>query len=191
MPNEPQTTCPVTKCLALAASLPLRWRMAVAIMLGVAAGLGVLLVRISNATSYMSDAPATCINCHVMTDAYVSYQRGSHARVAVCTDCHVPHTNPVADAAFHGYDGARHSYVFTVGTEPQVLGLSSAAVHVVQGNCLRCHGGQLQMVRVAATGERRCWDCHTNVHGKMRSLSASPTVLRPPLPPAGVEWMKR
>jgi cytochrome c nitrite reductase small subunit len=158
---------------------------------GIIIGMALLLVRISNAVSYLSDEPETCINCHVMTDAYASWKRGSHGRAAVCTDCHVPHGNIVAKYAFKGYDGMKHSYVFTAGTTPQVLELSSAARHVVQENCLTCHNNEFLMVRLADTTERACWQCHTNIHGDTKSLSASPLPLRPKLPAAGLEWMKK
>lgn len=75
-------------------------------------------MRIANATSYLSDSPQTCINCHVMTDAYASWQRGSHGRVAVCVDCHVPHSNLVAKYAYKSRDGLKHSCVFTMRKEP-------------------------------------------------------------------------
>ncbi len=159
-------------------------------LVGVAIGLALLLTRIANATSYLSDDPLTCINCHVMTDAYASWQRGSHGRVAVCVDCHVPHSNLVAKYAYKARDGMKHSYVFTARKEPQVLELSAAAVPVVQANCVNCHSGQLAMIRLAGATERRCWDCHTNIHGEVRSLSASPSMLRPGLPAAGLDWMK-
>lgn len=154
---------------------------------GVAVGMALLLVRIANATSYLSDEPLTCINCHVMTDAYASWQRGSHRRVAVCVDCHVPHDNIVAKYAYKARDGMKHSYVFTRGTAPQVLELSAGAVPVVQANCVHCHSGQLVMIRLAGSTERRCWDCHQNIHGEVRSLSASPAELRPGLPAAGLQ----
>jgi cytochrome c nitrite reductase small subunit len=163
-----------------------RWWIAVAAALGVVAGLGVVVARCANAPSYLSDAPDACINCHVMTDAFASWQRGSHAREAVCNDCHVPHANPVATYAFKATDGARHSYVFTFRLEPQVIRLSAGAEPVVQTNCVRCHADQLRMVRLADAAERRCWDCHTNIHGEVQSLSASPVELRPSLPPAGL-----
>jgi len=108
-------------------------------LVGIAVGVALLLARIADAASYLSDSPRTCMNCHVMTDAYTTWQRGSHARVALCTDCHVPHTNPVAAVAFKATDGLKHSYVFTTRTEPQVIKLSQRAVPVVQTNCLRCH----------------------------------------------------
>lgn len=123
------------------------WRIAVYALVGIAIGLAIVIARISNAASYLSDSPQTCMNCHVMTDDYVSCQRGSHGRVTVCIDCHVPHDNPVAKIAFKSTDGLKHSAVFTMRTEPQVLRLSTQAVPVVQANCVRCHADQLSMVR--------------------------------------------
>jgi len=155
------------------------------VCLGVVLGLAVAVGRIANATSYLSDAPETCVNCHVMGDAYVSWQRGSHGKVARCVDCHVPHTNPLATLAFKAADGMKHSAVFTVGAEPQVLRLSAAAEPVVQANCVRCHAEALTMIRLAGSKERTCWDCHGTIHSDVHGLSASPRVLRPKLPDAG------
>ncbi len=174
----------LVKAIVTLAGLPRLLQIGIYGLVGIAVGGALLLVRIANATSYLSDDPRTCINCHVMTDAYASWQRGSHGRVAVCVDCHVPHSNMVAKYAFKSRDGMRHSYVFTMRTEPQVLELSAGAAPVVQSNCVRCHGRQLAMIRLAGSTERRCWDCHQNIHGEVRSLSASPETLRPDLPPA-------
>ena len=173
------------------AGLPRPVQVGVYGLAGVGMGLAVLLVRIANATSYLSDDPRACINCHVMTDAYASWQRGSHGRVAVCIDCHVPHDNLAAKYAYKARDGLKHSYVFTRGTQPQVLGLSAPAIPVIQSNCLRCHERPSMMLRRAGVGERKCWDCHQGIHGKIRSLSASPALLRPRLPVAGWEWRKK
>lgn len=167
------------------------FRLTLYLMFGIIVGLGLTLVRISNAASYLSDDPETCMNCHVMTDAYATWQRGSHGRAAVCNDCHIPHTNPVAKLAFKARDGLRHSAVFTLRAEPQVLELSAGAKPVIQENCLRCHAHVLTMVRLAGVGERKCWDCHMNIHGPVQSLSSSPHVLRPELPDAGLQWMKK
>jgi cytochrome c nitrite reductase small subunit len=157
----------------------------ICVSIGIAIGSAFVVAKIANATSYLSEAPETCINCHVMTDAYASWQRGSHGKVAVCTDCHLPHNNIVSKTAFKGRDGMIHSYVFTMRKEPQVLTLSEKAVPVVQANCLRCHQQQYLMVRLADSTERKCWSCHTNFHGKVRSLSSSPDTLRPKIPNAG------
>ena len=174
-----------TGWLVLARFVP-RWRWPILVAAAVLCGLGIVVGRASNATSYITDDPAACLNCHVMENAYGTWSHGSHARVAVCNDCHVPHTNPVAKYAFKGMDGARHSFVFTVHGEPQVLRINPGAVPVVQGNCLRCHADRFEMIRLADTTERRCWDCHESFHGDVRSLSSSPEVDRPGLPPAGI-----
>jgi cytochrome c nitrite reductase small subunit len=158
---------------------------------GVALGMAVVVARIANATSYLSDDPQACINCHVMTDAYASWQRGSHGHAAVCIDCHVPHSSFIAKYAYKAEDGLKHSYVFTMGRTPQVLGLSARAVPVVQANCVRCHSQQVMMIEAMGGPQGRCWDCHQGIHGKARSLSASPTALRPGLPDAGLDWMKK
>jgi cytochrome c nitrite reductase small subunit len=176
--------------IATLAGLPRPLQIAVYGLVGAALGMALLLTRIANATSYLSDEPQACINCHVMTDAYASWQRGSHGWVAVCVDCHVPHSSFVAKYAYKAQDGLKHSYVFTMRQEPQVLELSARAAPVVQANCIRCHSHQMMMVSLADTLERRCWDCHQGFHGKTRSLSASPAPLRPGLPAAGLDWMK-
>jgi len=166
--------------------LPEPWRVPITVAAALCLALGLAVVRASNATAYASDDVAACLNCHVMTNAHGTWMRGSHGRVAGCNDCHVPHGNPVATYAFKARDGLRHSTVFTLRTEPQALRLSDGAVPVVQENCVRCHGNQLSMIRLAGFTERTCWSCHENIHGDARSLSSSPFVRRPALPPAGL-----
>lgn len=167
--------------------LPRFWQVLIYSLMGLIAGIGYLIIHISNAVSYISDSPKTCINCHVMTDAYASWQRGSHGRVTVCNDCHVPHENLVSKYAFKAMDGTKHSVIFTVGAEPQVLHLSTMARPVVQSNCLRCHQNQFEMVSLSDSTQRACWDCHNNIHGSVHGLSASPPELRPQLPKAGLK----
>ena len=165
--------------------LPRAWRLSIFVLLGMATGAGAGVFHISRAASYLSTEARTCINCHVMTDAYASWERGSHGRHAVCVDCHLPHTNPVATYAAKARDGGRHTAIFVLRQEPQVLRLASYAERGVQENCLRCHADQFQMARLASVRERACWDCHDNIHGATRSISASAATLRPKLPDAG------
>lgn len=176
--------------MLILAGLPRKWRLAIYILAGIALGLLIIVVNVSNAVSYASNSPLACINCHVMTDAYASWQYGSHGKTAVCVDCHIPHSNPVAGLAFKASDGLKHSYVFTMRTEPQVLKLSKGAVPVVQSNCVRCHNHQLSMVKLETSAGKKCWDCHNNTHGSVMSLSSSPSQLRPALPKSGIEFQK-
>ena len=71
--------------------VPRVWRLPCFVMLGVAAGVGLFVLHVSRATSYLSDAPETCMNCHVMRTQYLTWQHSSHASVTTCNDCHVPH----------------------------------------------------------------------------------------------------
>jgi hypothetical protein len=70
---------------------------------------------------------------------------------------------------------------------------SSAVAPDVQGlDALATPRRQGQDALATATAlQRHCWDCHQGIHGKARSLSASPTALRPGLPDAGLEWIKK
>jgi len=168
--------------------LPLRWQAPCLLALGTLAGAGLLVVHISRATSYLSDEPETCMNCHVMATQYVTWQHSSHAAVATCNDCHVPHDSVPAHWGFKAKDGLWHATVFTLRREPQVIRLSQGAIPVVEANCCRCHAELLAEVRpsCADRADRRCWDCHREVpHGAVRSLAAVPGPLRPRLRPTG------
>ena len=161
------------------------WRAAGFLMLGVTTGMGFFVFHISRAASYLSDAPETCMNCHVMTTQYVTWQHSSHVGVATCNDCHVPHTSLLAQYGFKAKDGLWHATVFTMRWEPQAIRLSAGAIPVVEDNCRRCHAQTIADVALAEhrRGDLRCWDCHREVpHGSVRSLSTTPGVFQPKLP---------
>jgi cytochrome c nitrite reductase small subunit len=167
--------------------IPAGWRLPSFLMFGFAAGTGAFVLHASRATSYLSDSPETCVNCHVMNTQYVSWQHSGHARVATCNDCHVPHDSMLSHYAFKAKDGLWHATVFTMRWEPQVIRLSPGAVPVVENNCRRCHERLIDHVPSLAAhedGDHRCWDCHREVpHGRERSLAAGPNVFEPQLPP--------
>jgi cytochrome c nitrite reductase small subunit len=140
---------------------------------GICCGLAVWVAIISEASSYLSDSPQTCVNCHVMRSAYAGWQHSSHREVATCNDCHVPHGNFFHQWAFKARDGLWHATVFTFRWEPQVIQLSSRAIPVVQENCRRCHASQISETHLVnqTDSARRCWDCHASPHGEVQSLS--------------------
>ncbi|WP_109830432.1 cytochrome c nitrite reductase small subunit [Reichenbachiella versicolor] len=160
---------------------PPKWRIPVIILLGAISGLGVYIVNISNATSYLSDDPKTCINCHVMTAEYITWDHSSHREVATCNDCHVPHDNVFNKYYFKAKDGLYHASIFTMRMEPQAIVMKEASAEVVQSNCVRCHKEQVTDAKMASwvfnheesRTERTCWECHQYVpHGRVKSLSA-------------------
>lgn len=177
---------------------PLQWRLPVTVMLGIFTGLAVYAFIISNAASYLSDKPETCMNCHVMTPQYASWLHSSHREEATCNDCHVPHTNVFSKYFFKAKDGIRHATWFTLRLEPQVIRIKPAGQRVVKANCIRCHEPLLtdrSMMAVVnsdyfhiRTG-RQCWECHRETpHGTVTSLSAMPNAQVPRLQPVP-EWL--
>lgn len=184
--------------LMRAVTPPPQWKVPVLVTLGTITGIGLLILRLSNATSYLSNDPATCINCHVMTPQFATWQHSSHARVATCTDCHVPHDNILRTYAFKAQDGMRHAYVFTFRLEPQVIQIREAGKTVVQENCIRCHDPLLDRVtigQVTFEGSRHgqgllCWSCHRETpHGTVNSLASTPYARVPRLSPALPAWL--
>jgi cytochrome c nitrite reductase small subunit len=181
-------------------SPPGKWKVPVIIISGTLIALVLLVLHIGNATSYLSDDPRACINCHVMTTQYISWAKSSHARVATCNDCHVPHDNIIRTYYFKAMDGTRHTTIFTLRIEPQVIKIKDAGINVVQQNCVRCHAYQVMDMPLAVnqvnvtTHEPNgvfCWDCHQNVpHGSVRSLSAYPNANVPPLEPVLPEFIR-
>lgn len=166
--------------------IPSWWRVPCFAMLGIFGGAGLFVTYLSRAPSYLSDNPETCVNCHVMTTQYITWQHSSHAQVATCNDCHVPHDNVVHEYFFKAQDGLRHAAIFTLRWEPQAIRISQRAIPVVQANCRRCHAAVVEEVLSGPhqQADRLCWDCHRDVpHGTARSLSTTPDVFRPQLAP--------
>lgn len=178
---------------------PPNWRFSVIIVLGILAGLVIHLVNISNAVSYLSDDPKTCVNCHVMYPQYATWEKGSHGRVTTCNDCHVPHDNVIHKYMFKAADGLRHASMFTFRMEPQVIRIKEAGRNVVQENCIRCHANYLHPVSLRAIGAKGiheesdgvCWDCHRETpHGRVHSLSSAKNMIRPSIETTIPDWIE-
>ena len=101
------------------------------ILTGVLTGVGGYTFFYANGLSYLSNDPRACANCHIMREQFDGWQKASHHAVATCNDCHVPHDSVVNTYAFKARDGMRHSAIFTLRIEPQVIRLSAGAVPVV------------------------------------------------------------
>lgn len=179
---------------------PDKWKLPVSIMLGIFVGAGITAFHLSNALSYLSDEPRTCINCHLMTPHYATWQYSSHGRDVTCNDCHVPQDNFINKYMFKAKDGMRHASVFTLRTEPDVIRIKSDGIEVVQNNCIRCHEKHLGETSLSDnTGEsythgegRLCWTCHRHVpHGVGNSQASTPYALVPDQTKAIPEWINK
>jgi cytochrome c nitrite reductase small subunit len=178
---------------------PPKWKVPVLFSLGILTGLFFFVMHIGRATSYLSDKPEACVNCHVMAPQFATWERSNHGRFTVCNDCHVPQDNILKKYYFKATDGMRHSFMFTFRLEPQVIQIKQAGKDAVQQNCIRCHSEMIHPISVRAIsnqkiqedGDGYCWDCHRDVpHGRVNSLSSTPyarvPVLTSPLP----EWIE-
>lgn len=177
---------------------PKAWQKPVVILIGVFVGLLIYTTHISNAFSYLSDSPKTCVNCHIMTPQYATWYHSSHREVTNCNDCHVPHDNVFNKYYFKAKDGIRHATIFTLKQEPQTIYILEPGKAVVQENCKRCHEYQnenIKTIDVTLTssnhGEGKlCWDCHREVpHGRVNSLSAVPNARVPKLEDPVPKWI--
>ena len=178
---------------------PDQWKLPVTIVLAIFIGLSAYSVYLSKASSYLSDNPQTCVNCHIMVPQFATWNHSSHREVASCNDCHVPHNNKFAHYYFKAKDGLRHATIFTLRAEPQVIHIKEEGIKVVQQNCIRCHEHLLLTAQQQISNKdyhseresRLCWECHRETpHGRINSLSIVPDA-RAPLPESPVpEWIK-
>lgn len=147
-----------------------------ALMGSLAAAVG-YTAHYASATSYLSDDPAACINCHVMNEHYDAWQRGPHHAVAHCNDCHVPHDSLLSKYMVKAEHGYRHSKGFTFQDFHEPIQLTAGSRAVVIENCVRCHDAMTHEIRLSAGGgatpsasaDLDCISCHSSVaHGPTR-----------------------
>lgn len=160
---------------------PKPWQPVVMVLLGAAVGILIYIGKVANVASYLTDDPRACINCHVMTTEYITWNHSSHRNVATCNDCHVPHDNVFKQYAFKAKDGLYHATIYTLRTEPQAIVMHEAGQKAVQNNCIRCHFDQVTDAKsiswvdshLTDRLDRTCWQCHREIpHGSIKSLSA-------------------
>lgn len=150
-----------------------RWLLALAGVLGLAAGLGLYTFRYAEGLSYLSSDPRACMNCHIMRPQYDAWLKSSHHTVAKCIDCHVPHSffSKYLTKAENGY---RHSKEFTAQTFPEPIAIRARGSEILQENCIYCHGNLVHDIASGPRGDAdalRCVHCHVSVgHGERSGL---------------------
>ncbi|MCU0458489.1 MAG: cytochrome c nitrite reductase small subunit [Bacteroidales bacterium] len=169
-------------------SPPPQWRLPVIVLLGAFTGLAFYLLKISNATSYLSDDPRVCINCHIMTPQFATWSHSAHRSITDCNACHVPHDSFIRKYYFKASDGLRHATIFTLRKEPQSIYIREPGKRVVQENCLRCHetlfsdGPGRPWEAMAGRRDVHCLDCHRNTpHDRVNSISSTQFAITPTL----------
>jgi cytochrome c nitrite reductase small subunit len=140
----------------------------IAAAIGTLAGAGAYTFHYAEGTSYLSNNPAACVNCHIMREHYEAWQRSTHHAVATCNDCHVLPGFP-EKYVIKAQQGWRHSVAFTFGGFHEPILIKKQSARIVRGNCLRCHGDLVNTIRAyhaPGSEDVSCVTCHRGVgHG--------------------------
>jgi cytochrome c nitrite reductase small subunit len=106
-----------------------------------------------------------------MRESYDGWQHASHHAHAKCVDCHLPH-DFVGKYAAKAENGFWHSKGFTLQDFPEPIRIKPKNSHILQTNCIGCHGEMVSELRTHGAfedGSNHCVRCHAAVgHGPPR-----------------------
>ena len=137
--------------------------LALAVTFGAAFGLGAYTFTYAEGSSYFSDDPSACLNCHVMRQPYEAWSHSSHRAVSTCNDCHTPQ-GFIEKWLVKGLNGWNHSTAFTTGNFAEPIRIHTFNAQVVQRNCVACHQALVSLVhRSGVEEELACVACHTRI----------------------------
>jgi cytochrome c nitrite reductase small subunit len=132
------------------------------IVVGLAAGVGGFTFWYGKGASYLTNDPAACANCHIMTAQYDGWLTASHRVAATCNDCHTPH-NLVGKYVVKGKNGFWHSFAFTTGWFAEPIHIKESNRAVTEQRCRDCHREMARVVDGAGGEEpRSCITCHAS-----------------------------
>jgi cytochrome c nitrite reductase small subunit len=149
-------------------SIPSRhaWLVVVASLVGAAVGLAGYTFVYARGYSYLQNDPAACANCHVMRQQLDGWIKGSHRAVAVCNDCHTPHT-PVGKYLTKIRNGFWHSFYFTTGTFDEPIRILPRDRDITENACRTCHTAIVEAMGVpqqhGGAFDLSCTRCHGSV----------------------------
>lgn len=138
------------------------------ILFGLALGLGVFTFGYAEGHSYLTDDPAACANCHVMSEQYDAWQKSAHQAVATCNDCHTPE-GLVPKYTVKAINGFNHALAFTTGNFHEPIQITGMNREVAQEACTKCHDTLVHPLRWGADdgdegGELpSCVHCHGSI----------------------------
>lgn len=142
--------------------------MLLSVAVGALLGSSLFVLDYAEGLSYLSDDPASCVNCHVMRSQYEGWLKAPHATVATCNDCHTPH-DVVGKYLAKARNGWNHSVAFTLGTFEDPIRIKPYNAEILNENCRRCHEalvGQIIGHERSDADAISCVPCHRWVgHG--------------------------
>jgi cytochrome c nitrite reductase small subunit len=134
-----------------------------ALLLGGIIGLGGFTFAFAEGASYLSNDPNSCINCHIMREVFDGWNNGSHKAVAVCNDCHTPHSF-VPKWLVKGLNGWNHSVAFTTNNFHEPIRITDLNRTVARDNCIYCHGDMVVAIsHEDSESPTDCLRCHSGV----------------------------
>ncbi len=145
---------------------------ALAVLCGVAIGIGGYTMVYAEGLSYMSSDPKVCANCHIMNSQYDSWQKSSHHAAAGCVDCHLPR-DFVGKWTAKALNGWHHSVAFTSQNFAEPIAIKPGNAAILQDNCIACHRDLVHeaAAETGRAGEFTCVHCHQTVgHGATAGL---------------------
>ncbi len=140
---------------------------ALALVLGLLAGVGSFTFGYAQGLSYFSSDPVACANCHIMQEHYDTWQKSSHHHIAVCIDCHLPH-DTVRKYIAKADNGFFHSMAFTLNNFHEPIQIKPRNRRITQENCVACHVNTVHQMLPEAPADDMlmCIHCHADVgHG--------------------------
>jgi cytochrome c nitrite reductase small subunit len=115
-------------------------------------------------SSYLTNDPAACANCHIMRQHYNGWVKSSHRAVAKCNDCHTP-PGLVATYATKATNGFWHSFAFTTGRFAEPLRIKPHNLEISERSCRTCHADIVTAIAEPHRGAAGGWctRCHSGV----------------------------
>lgn len=142
-----------------------RYAIVLGLTAGILLGIGLYTFVYARGASYLTNNPAACVNCHVMQEQYSGWIASSHRAVAVCNDCHAPHTL-VGKYVTKARNGFWHSFYFTTGAFPDPIRITERNARITEQTCRDCHQDVVRAIDRAPSRQSAalsCVSCHRNV----------------------------
>lgn len=100
-----------------------------------------------------------------MREQYAGWIASSHRAVAVCNDCHTPHSSLAAKYGVKALNGFWHSVAFTSGRFHEPIRITGRNRAVTEGTCRHCHADVVQAIDAAPAhgAPLDCIRCHRSV----------------------------
>jgi cytochrome c nitrite reductase small subunit len=134
---------------------------------GMVLGLGGYTFLYARGSSYLTDNPAACANCHIMQEHYDGWIKASHRMAAVCNDCHTPE-GFLAKYMTKAVNGFWHSFAFTTGRFPEPLTIGARNQAITEQACRTCHRAIVEAIE-GPHGDGPKLSC-TRCHGAVGHL---------------------